>query len=92
MCVGDCGGRGHVTVVELLTLVKIAIGDDSLNQCPSADGNHDGQITIDELLTAVSNALNGCPTAGSNAAPLTERGILGARVCPSRFAQVGAVT
>lgn len=27
--------------------------------CPPGDGNHDGEITIDEILQAVNNALNG---------------------------------
>jgi hypothetical protein len=26
----------------------------------SGDANHDNQITVDEILTAVNNALNGC--------------------------------
>jgi hypothetical protein len=28
--------------------------------CEAGDANHDGSITIDEILTAVNNALNGC--------------------------------
>ena len=32
------------------------------SQCPcTGDSNGDGQVTIDELLGAVNNALNGCP-------------------------------
>jgi hypothetical protein len=32
--------------------------------CEAADANHDNQITVDEILTAVSNALNGCLAEG----------------------------
>jgi len=49
-------------VVQLLTLVNIALGNQSVAHCPDGDANGDGQITIDELLTAVGNAFNGCPT------------------------------
>jgi hypothetical protein len=28
--------------------------------CEAGDANHDDQITVDEILTAVNNALNGC--------------------------------
>jgi hypothetical protein len=36
--------------------------------CIAGDMNTDGLVTIDEILTAVNYALNGCPT-GSAAAP-----------------------
>jgi hypothetical protein len=29
--------------------------------CEAGDASHDGQITINEILAAVGNALNGCP-------------------------------
>jgi len=32
-----------------------------VSQCTAGDANGDGQITIDEILTAVNNALTGCP-------------------------------
>ncbi|MGD0946620.1 MAG: hypothetical protein ABSA52_04245 [Candidatus Binatia bacterium] len=41
-------------------MVSIALGNASLLDCEAADGNHDGQITVDEILTAVNNALEGC--------------------------------
>jgi hypothetical protein len=43
-------------------MVNIALGNASVEACFAGDANRDGQITIDEILTAVSNALNGCPT------------------------------
>ena len=59
-CVGDCDGKGTVTVDELLTMVNIALGNVGVAACEAGDRSRDGQITIDEILTAVNNALNGC--------------------------------
>ena len=41
-------------------MVNIALGNAGVSTCMAGDANHDGQITIDEILTAVSNALIGC--------------------------------
>ena len=41
-------------------MVNIALGNASLLNCEAADWNHDGHVTVDEILTAVNNALNGC--------------------------------
>jgi hypothetical protein len=49
-----------VTVDELLTMVSIALGNAPIAACEVGDMNGDHQITIDEILTAVNNALNGC--------------------------------
>jgi hypothetical protein len=43
-------------------MVDIALGNANVDICLMGDANRDGQITIDEILTAVNNALNGCPT------------------------------
>jgi hypothetical protein len=59
-CVGDCDGKGNVTVDEIITLVNIALGDTPVTTCEAGDANHDGQITIDQIITAVNNALSGC--------------------------------
>ena len=45
---------------EILTMVNIALGNAPLLNCEAADANHDGQVTIEEILTALNNALNGC--------------------------------
>ena len=50
-----------VTVNEILTMVNVALGNTAIASCDSGDGNHDGQITVDELLAAINNALHGCP-------------------------------
>ena len=41
-------------------MVTVALGNAPASECEAGDVNHDGQITVDEILTAVSNALNGC--------------------------------
>jgi hypothetical protein len=47
-------------VDEILTMVNIALGNTPVTMCEAGDANHDDQITVDEILTAVNNALNGC--------------------------------
>jgi hypothetical protein len=42
--------------------VNIALENTDVGVCSVGDANHDGQISVDEILTAVNNALNGCPT------------------------------
>ncbi len=66
-CVGDCNNDLAVTVDELLTGVTMALGTSSPNACPQGnrilppfDANFDGQVTIDDVLKAVNNALFGC--------------------------------
>lgn len=51
-----------VTVDEILKMVNIALGA-PVEECPAGDRNGDGDITVDEILTAVANALDGCPVA-----------------------------
>jgi len=50
-----------VTVNEIVILVDIALETKPPSACPFGDINHDGVITVDEILKAVSNALDGCP-------------------------------
>jgi hypothetical protein len=50
-----------VTVDELQILINIALGQARLPACPNADVSADGQITVDEILAAVTRALLGCP-------------------------------
>jgi hypothetical protein len=49
-----------VTVEHVVTLVNIALGTTSVAQCSSGDADHDNTITIDEIVTAVNAALDGC--------------------------------
>ena len=59
-CTGDCDLDGTVRVNELVTAVGIGLDQTPLAQCLSSDANGDGAVTIDELLRAVKNTLNGC--------------------------------
>jgi hypothetical protein len=61
-CPGDCNGDMQVTVDELITLVNIALGTASVDQCRSGDLDFGAEITVDELVTAVRRALEGCVT------------------------------
>jgi hypothetical protein len=60
-CVGACTNPGMVSVNDLLTVIQIAAGQITLSACPSADPNGDDQVSLDEVLQAVNNALDGCP-------------------------------
>ncbi len=59
-CVGDCDGKGTVTVSELVKGVNIALGAAALDDCDVFDSNSDHKVTVDELVAAVNTALNGC--------------------------------
>ena len=59
-CAGDCDGDGAVSVSELITAVNIALDSRAPTACPAIDTNANGQVTVDELVRAVANALNGC--------------------------------
>jgi hypothetical protein len=48
-------------VNEIITLVNVALGTGTLANCEAGDGNGDQQITINDIVTAVNNALGGCP-------------------------------
>ena len=60
-CVGACTNPGMVSVTDLLTVIQIAAGQVTLSACPSADPNGDDQVSLEEVLQAVNNALDGCP-------------------------------
>jgi hypothetical protein len=60
-CIGDCNGDGEVSINELVLATNIALGLTDLDQCPSLDADGNGAVTVDEVLQAVANLLNGCP-------------------------------
>lgn len=60
-CAGDCDGSGTVGVNELVTGINAALGKSNADDCPLADPSGDREVTIDELIEAVGNALQGCP-------------------------------
>jgi hypothetical protein len=51
-----------VTVDELLLMVNIALDNAEISRCAAGDANGDRQVTINEILGAVGNALEGCRT------------------------------
>jgi hypothetical protein len=46
-------------------MVNIALGNAPTIDCLPGDANDDGHITVDEILMAVNNALNGCHAGGA---------------------------
>jgi YVTN family beta-propeller protein len=68
-CVGDCADERVVTVDEVLRGVRIALAEEPIEGCPELDADGDGQVTVDELLQAVNNALSGCPSPPATAIP-----------------------
>jgi hypothetical protein len=59
-CRGDCNVDGTVAVDDLLQMVGIAISDVPLSRCEIGDEDDDGDIGLDEIIPAVSDALSGC--------------------------------
>ena len=45
---------------ELVTGIDIALGSLPLHACPAFDSDGNGMVTVNELTSAVGNALNGC--------------------------------
>jgi hypothetical protein len=60
ICVGDCGNDSTVTINDLVAMINVALDDASVSTCEAGDKNHNGVITVDEIVTAVDNALHGC--------------------------------
>lgn len=60
-CTGDCNHDGTVTVDEVLTGIRSALGEADVAVCPALDANGDGVVTVDEVIAAITDALDGCP-------------------------------
>lgn len=60
VCIGDCGSDGKVAINEIIDCVDIALGSAALSSCAACSSNGK-TVTISDLITAVTNALNGCP-------------------------------
>lgn len=56
-CVGDCGNDGQVSLADLVTATRIALGEGA--SCAPADRDGDG-VTIDDVVAAVNVAVGGC--------------------------------
>jgi hypothetical protein len=60
-CTGDCNDQRVVVIENLVRMVNIAAGRSLLSSCPNADPNGDHTVSVDEILSAVHNATDGCP-------------------------------
>ncbi|MDX2170539.1 MAG: hypothetical protein SF182_25930 [Deltaproteobacteria bacterium] len=60
-CTGDCDAADGVIVNEILRCVAVGLGHVGLAACDACDADGDTEVTVDELVAAVDNALNGCP-------------------------------
>lgn len=61
-CVGDCNGDGVVTLHELMRMVNIALGNTPCClDCAAADAAKTGMVSVVQIITAVKNAMHGCP-------------------------------
>jgi hypothetical protein len=58
-CTGDCNHDHVVTVNELIIGVNITLGSLPVSACPPFE-NPEGTVDIAQMITGVSNALNGC--------------------------------
>jgi hypothetical protein len=62
-CVGDCDGDGTVDVSELVQGVGIALGTLEPATCTLLGAGVGTEVTIDVLVLAVRNAIDGCGSA-----------------------------
>jgi len=69
MCTGDCDENSAVTVDELVKGVSIALGQSTVDECPSFDCLMNGHVTVACLVKAVNDALSGCVATTPTPAP-----------------------
>lgn len=59
-CSGDCNADEAVSIDEIIVLVQMAMGEMTMDHCPPGDRDGDGRLMVDELVGAVTHALEGC--------------------------------
>ena len=59
-CGGDCDGNGVVDVSELVTMIDIALGRQTMAVCSAGDTQHDGVIGVEDVVAAVRSLMMGC--------------------------------
>lgn len=59
-CEGDCNDDRSVSIDEIILGVRIAFGDAPIGDCEAIDGDGSGAVTVNELVEAVTRALQGC--------------------------------
>lgn len=60
-CGGDCDLTGQVSAADLVQMIDIAAGNTELSACFPGDATNDGQITGEDIATAIHNVFAGCP-------------------------------
>ncbi len=76
-CPGDCNGDGLVDIAELMTGVRIALGQDGAERCRAFDADADEQVFVFDLLDGVEHALDGCPYPHDDELRLNQFQVLG---------------
>lgn len=64
-CAGDCDGDLRVTVDEIVSLLAIALGNVEPLTCSTFERAGVRRVAVDDLVTAVANALRGCSNVAS---------------------------
>jgi hypothetical protein len=65
-CTADCDERDGVALSEMVRGVNVALGSTDIAQCPAADADGDGSVSIDELVDGVANVMSGCGDLSQN--------------------------
>ena len=62
-CPGDCNGDGVITVDDLLTRLRIALGEAEVSACSSPIAGGDGGESVADVLAALISDVAGCSAA-----------------------------
>ena len=60
VCAGDCDHSGAVDPNDVRSAVDIALGRSPIDDCDVGDFDHDGQLTVEELVGVVVQLLDVC--------------------------------
>jgi hypothetical protein len=55
--IGDCDRNGRVVLAEVVTGVNMALGQMAMEECPHFDPDHDGGVSVVDLIAAVHYAV-----------------------------------
>jgi hypothetical protein len=62
-CVGSCDNSSAVTEGDLIRMTDIALSHTAVSTCEAGDANHDGRITVDEIVQAILSGFGECVVA-----------------------------
>ena len=76
-CPGDCNGNGAVSLQEAVLAMRIALdrGGAVVADCPAADSDLDGSVSVADALRVTMSYQSGCGSALSGAAAAATSGI-----------------